>query len=110
MLTAVVVKLQVEGFHSWPDCDLKEVDFLKNRHRHIFHVTCKKIVSHENRDIEIILLKRKMQKALHENYGTPCEFGAKSCEMIASWFCRIFELYSCEVLEDGENGAEVWYE
>ena len=99
----VKVKLQVEGFHNWPTCNIAEVSFLINTHRHMFHIDATKEVSHNDRQVEIIMLKRKMQKYLLEKYRS--NFGAMSCEDIAEDLMLEFDLTVCEVLEDGENGA-----
>lgn len=103
----VIVKLRIEGIHAWPDCDIPEVSFLKHPHRHEFHIEAMKEVSHDDRDIEIIMLKRTMIEYLHKAFGFPCNFGSWSCEMIAKDLSNRFALSSCEVLEDGENGALV---
>lgn len=107
MTTAVVVRLQVEGFHRWADCPLPEVIFLRDRHRHVFHITAHREVAHADRDVEIIMLKREMEQWLERFYGRPCEFGSMSCEMIAARLVEAFGLRACWVLEDGENGAVV---
>ncbi|MBP6424146.1 MAG: hypothetical protein KA278_00335 [Flavobacterium sp.] len=100
----IIINLQVEGLHQWKDCPIKEVDFLKDRHRHIFHICIKKTVSHNDRDIEIIYLKREVLNYL----GTqPIEFGNKSCETIAEELLKEFDADYVSVLEDNENGAEV---
>lgn len=111
----IVVTLQVEGFHCWPQAP-DEVDFLRHRHRHIFHIKCWKNVTHGDRDIEIILFKRAMIHYLNKRYNqeeiylTPIlEFESKSCEQLAEELCVKFDLSACEVLEDGENGAYVQY-
>jgi hypothetical protein len=104
----IIVKLQKEGIHFWKDCPLEEVDYLANAHRHIFHITCKKEVKHGDRDIEIIMFKHQIEDYLDKRYGRVAEFGSKSCEMIAQELKEIFELNYCSVLEDNENGAEVW--
>ena len=110
MKTNVVVNLQVEGTHRWQGCHLREVIFLINEHRHVFYITCKKTVAHNDRDIEIICLKRSIQKYLIETYsknGVTCDFDTKSCEMLANELTEKFNLTYCSVLEDNENGAEV---
>lgn len=108
--TEVLIRLQVEGFHNWPKAFV-EVGFLRDRHRHIFHIECRKVVEHDDRDIEIITLKRTIEKHLHDMYyeGSrgACEFGSMSCEMIAAELLHQYDLSSCEVTEDGENGAIV---
>lgn len=115
--TNIIVKIQVEGFHCWENAAkfFPEVSFLSERHRHIFHITVKKEVSHSDRDIEIILFKRKITEYLYKNYGCGndidlykwCEFKNLSCEMIAEILLKHFDLSYCSVIEDNENGSEV---
>ena len=56
----IEVNLQVEGIHRWKDCNIFDVDYLKEYHRHIFHITANKEVRHNERDIEIIQFKRSI--------------------------------------------------
>lgn len=113
--TMVFINFQVEGFHNFPKAAelFPEASFLADRHRHIFHIKCSKLVNHDDRDEEFILWKRKIQSAIFSKYGkvpsniTTVEFGAMSCEMIARWLLEEFELSECEVSEDGENGAKI---
>ena len=110
MKTLIKVKLQVEGLHMWSDCPIEEVDFLKNLHRHIFFITCEKEVTHNDRDIEIIMFKRRILDFLDiyfSDYYECLNFENMSCEMIAELLLKEFELESCEVLEDNENGSIV---
>lgn len=112
MQTRVVVTFSVEGFHNWPGVvgalpDNPEIHFLQHPHRHLFAFKLTKSVSHNDRDIEIILFKRKVLAYLYEKYGTPCQFGMRSCEMLGMELVEKFHLSSAEVLEDGENGAIV---
>lgn len=106
-MTKIVVKLQVEGFHCWKDCNIESEEYLKNKHRHIFYITAKKQVSHDDRDIEIINFKNKIAEYLQKTFGKRCEFENMSCEMIAEHLLEVFKLDFCSVLEDNENGAEV---
>ncbi len=106
--TNIIVKLQKEGIHFWADCPFEEVDYLQYAHRHIFHIVCKKEVTHDDRDIEIIMFKHEIDDYLTSKYGVVAEFGGKSCEMIAYELLDRFDLSYCSVLEDNENGAEVW--
>jgi hypothetical protein len=107
MKTNIIVNLQFEGVHCWPDCNIPEVYFLKSPHRHIFHIQAKKQVQHDDRDIEFIRLKRQIQAYLKHTYPDG-ELGSNSCESIAKDILEGFELDYCSVLEDGENGAEVF--
>lgn len=123
MQTNIIISLQIEGFHNWPDAKdiFPKMGFLSDRHRHIFHIVAKKKVTHDDRDVEIIDFKRLIYSYLIDKYhkgefdGTDksypfeyfCEFGSKSCEMLAKELLEKFDLEYCSVLEDGENGAEV---
>ena len=100
----IVVNLQFEAIHDWPDCNIPEVYYLKFKHRHIFHIKCIKEVSHSDRDIEIIKFKHTIQEYLYNSYPRG-DLGSMSCEMIAEKLLKKFDLKSCDVLEDGENGA-----
>jgi hypothetical protein len=106
----IIVNLQVEGIHHWPECPIEEVSFLKFPHRHIFHIECKKAVTHLDRDVEIIELKREITLWLKKMYGNEKsvhDFNSMSCEMIAVRLIETFQLNYCKVLEDNENGAEI---
>lgn len=111
MKTFVTATLQVEGVHRWKDCPFDEVKYLRDTHRHMFHIKVVKEVTHDDRDVEIIKLKKEVRVYLESMYYTTpqclCDFGGMSCEMIAKELVENFELESCEVLEDGENGAIV---
>jgi len=106
MTTSVVVTLRHAATHYWPDVDpMCEERYLRYEHRHVFHITAKKPVQHDDRDIEIIALKSEIKKFLRQHYGG--SFNNMSCEMIARVLMREFSLSYCQVLEDGENGAEI---
>ena len=47
MKTNIIVTLQVEGVHHWPNAKnvFPEVGFLSRSHRHIFNITSKKQIS-----------------------------------------------------------------
>lgn len=104
--TVVIAKVQVEGLHRWPEA-FDAVAFLRETHRHVFHIEARAKVQHHDRDIEIIDLGRRIRTYLHDRYGDPMELGAMSCEMLAAELVEVFALHTCTVLEDGENGAEV---
>ena len=109
--TEVYCTLQLEGLHHWPGCPIAEVSYLKDLHRHVFHIKAHKLVTHADRDVEFIELKHKINLYLEHEYwdGTLrlMHFGAQSCEMIAKELITKFNLSKCEVSEDGENGAIV---
>lgn len=111
------------GFHHWPCPTSGERAYLANRHRHEFHVTLMVRVMHDDRDIEFHDLREFLDTEAipmldttpdgFPVYGAAIELGAMSCEQIAG---RLLELCdqrwrgrpdSCQVFEDGENGATV---
>lgn len=114
MVTTVIATTQVEGFHLWRDHAYGK-GFLAARHRHIFNIKVEFAVSHDDRDIEFIEAGREVKVYLERSFGTPCEFGEMSCEMIAKEIITKFakarslegRIVSCEVWEDNENGARV---
>ena len=109
-MTYIVVKLQVEGVHVWPNA-FDKVSYLKSSHRHMFHICLKKKVSHNDRQIEIINLKHQMSDYLQKKYYSCTlellDFTTNSCESIATDLLNEFNADYVQVLEDNENGAEV---
>lgn len=118
----VFCTLQIEGTHNWPGCPFDEVAYLRDTHRHLFGIKAYKLVTHSDRDVEFIMLKHQIEQYIKgtyriwtfagEGHSTPmnggvCQFGAKSCEMLAKELIKEFGLTRCEVDEDGENGAIV---
>ncbi len=108
-MTAIIVNIQVPGVHRWLACPIDEVGYLRNYHRHMFHIKCYLKVGHADRDVEIIMFKKKVKDYLREEYfdtdNDVCFFDNMSCEMIAKELYDQFGLEACEVLEDNENGA-----
>lgn len=110
--TVVSVSTRFEATHCWPDCPLDEVSFLRTEHRHEFHVTVKAPVTHDDRDIEFIVLKRDLRKLCRDLFEGRF-LTSMSCEMIAKKIIDAmnlnyeYKITYCSVYEDGENGAEV---
>lgn len=104
----IIITLQHEATHCWPECPLDDVAFLKHPHRHVFFIEATKRVSHTDRDVEIIIFKRNIQSYLKAKYGQ--DFGRMSCEDIASDILVTFGCHSVSVKEDNENGAIVYSE
>lgn len=113
MMTSMIwVTFQKEGIHKYPEAatnpKLKDVSFLGNEHRHIFHFKVWISVLHNNRNIEFILFKRWLE-SLYQNNVLQLDF--KSCEMMAEdLYEKIHEEYPdrdvfIEISEDGENGC-----
>ena len=111
----IYIQTQFTGYHRWddaPDC----VMFLRNAHRHIFHVKVTVPVAHNDRDIEFFMMKRMVDnfilRQIIENANEDGNMG--SCEMMAEKIAMfISEHYKrtveVEVNEDNENGAVVNY-
>jgi hypothetical protein len=87
------------------------VSYLASEHRHVFHVRCRKAVSHNDREIEFLLFKEEVKNWIIDRYPSgrngEALLGACSCEAIAERLLEQFRLAECEVSEDGENGSVV---
>ena len=112
----IIINLQFEALHQWSSCPKDHSQqYLENLHRHVFHITIKIPVTHSNRDIEFIDHKHQILKHMHMNWPTDAKsgipkLGAMSCEDLAQYFIDSWDaVYAC-VLEDGENGAEIYTE
>lgn len=107
----VVARTTVEGIHRWFKCPIEEVSYLRDYHRHVFHIHAKAYVNHTDRDIEFIKLSHDIKQYLTDKYYSEkykcLFFDDSSCEMIADELVKKFELYECEVNEDGEGGSIV---
>ena len=112
---SIWVTFQKEGIHCYPAAlthpDLEDVKFLGYPHRHIFHFKVQVPVTHSDRDIEFIQLKRWCE-GLYE--GGTLELNHKSCEMMAEELIAAINAkypwlkwIEVDVSEDGENGASL---
>lgn len=107
MKSFIFIKTQFEGFHKYMNAP-EEVSFLRDLHRHIFHVKVWIEVTDNDRQIEFILFKRYVDKIIKDlRLESHC-----SCEMICDiLYGRIAMDYGdsleirIEVSEDDENGA-----
>lgn len=111
MKTEVFCTLEIEGTHRWKNCPFDEVSYLRDKHRHLFKIKANKIVNHDDRDVEFIMLKHDIKQYFSEVFLNDTtkihDFGDYSCEWIAHNLIQRFKLSQCEVSEDGENGAIV---
>lgn len=110
--TWIHVKTLFEGFHHWKDAP-DEVAFLKNLHRHLFHVKASITVGHDDRELEFFMVKRVMDEYLDFMLKEKKNI-VGSCEMVATdliYYLRIKygddRDYRVEVSEDGENSASI---
>ena len=107
MRTQVVVRTRFSAIHHWPECPIEEVSYLRESHRHEFHVEMKFNVRHSDRDIEFIVMKNRVDEYLQEHFEAR-HIGRVSCEDIAGILLSKFKAASVAVFEDGENGAIVY--
>jgi len=101
----VFVRTKFVGFHRWKDAP-EVVSFLRNWHRHIFHVKIGVEVEGNNREVEFFIFQKQVEGYLDLKYADQ-QFES-SCEMIAQDLLDHFRATYCEVSEDGENGAHVF--
>ena len=105
----IIISTSFPAVHCWPACDIEEVSFLKNPHRHIFRVTLKVPVNHGDREIEFLHLKEQVNEFIRRHLAGK-DLGNMSCENLCDVFAHETEAVYCSVMEDGENGAEAYYE
>ncbi len=112
--SVIHVRSKFEAKHNWPDAPTP-VAFLRDPHRHIFHVEATLPVTHDDRQLEFFMVKMEMDafiKDLGSKQNIP-NLGSQSCEMIAERILQFlmvtYQLMSgsVNVWEDGENGATV---
>lgn len=120
--TVVYCKTQVEGYHRWPDAqevlgsahrELAKV--LSQLHRHMFHCTVAVEVSHTERDVEFVLLKRLVTTCLEAilTRQPPDIEPTYSCERLCLLLhdelaCHLGNTVAfIQISEDDENGAIV---
>ena len=112
MKTFITVKNQFEGVHKYKDAP-EQVKFLRNDHRHIFVITSKIEVFHEDRELEFIIVKHLINDFLNSQIENNVWYMDNlSCEQVAT---KIYTLLknnygferkiSVEVSEDNENSA-----
>ena len=111
MTTRVYCTLRFEGLHFWQNAP-EEVGFLRQTHRHIFHVRVEVNVTHDDRDIEFIMMKRHLEQFIPEAQAKLLD--GCSCEMLGEFFLDkgkekwpAVKYGVADVSEDGENGAVV---
>ncbi len=98
----IVIQTSFPGFHFWKNAP-DFCAYLRNVHRHVFHVRAEMEVTHDNRHIEFIDLKEKVEDYIGVTYRNK-EF-PYSCEQIAYNLADNFNFDRVEVLEDNENGG-----
>ena len=114
-MRSIIAKTSYEGTHCWPEAP-EEVAYLRNIHRHIFVVRATIEVFHDDREIEFIMVKHKIDTYLRQHFDE-CgvwQMGRTSCEQVAediltllNGFQRQTRNISVSVFEDDENGCVV---
>jgi hypothetical protein len=102
---AIIINTQFSAIHCWPSCPIPSVSFLKTPHRHVFHVTMKKEVFHDDRDVEFINFKDQVDVWIKDVWDKQ-DIGSLSCEMMAKYLADRFDCFYVRVMEDNENGSE----
>ncbi len=103
----ITIRSKFQAVHCWPECPYDEVGFLRNKHRHEFHVEVELEVS-KSRQKEFFICKNTLNDFLKCYEGK--DLGETSCEQLA------VEIYGhmnsafgdcirVSVFEDGENGS-----
>lgn len=103
---SVVVQCRFAATHAWPEAP-PGVGYLRNEHRHEFHVQVRLPVNHVDRDVEFLTFKKELEDYIAEVFERK-NLGRTSCETIAEQIASRFIHYrpvEVEVWEDGENGA-----
>ena len=112
----IKVHHSILGTHNWPSAEavFPEVGFLKNEHHHDFHIWAECDVSHQDREIEFLLLRIEIMKILEDYPGKYIKkFGHRSCEMIAETIKNKLQAtygkrnWKVSVFEDKIQGAVV---
>lgn len=104
----VVIRTSFEGLHRWPDAPPAQ-QYLADLHRHIFKVKVTMSVEHDDRELEFIAVKTKLNEFLLTSTFTTTD----SCETMAVKIIGWLEInygkreITVEVSEDGENGGIV---
>lgn len=114
------VVTQFRGFHCYPNAP-EDVKFLRDVHRHVFHVTLWIEQFHDSRDLEYFQVQKwldTMIDAANFKEAGSCEFMAIqiaqaarrdfTAAVLIDHIERVVQrAVKCQVLEDGENGAFV---
>lgn len=119
MQTTVFCKTKFEGVHCYPGAP-DEVAYLRQPHRHMFGITVEIDVYGDDRELEFIMLKHKVDCWVrkHLNALGVWEMETLSCEQVAIQLIAHLSVEYCNkeynrhiivsVDEDDENGATVY--
>lgn len=105
--TEIAVSFQAEGWHCWPQAPQRRA-YLRQSHRHMFHVYAALQVLHDERDVEF----HDLRDACVQWFGSG-DYGSMSCEALARQLCEQIvttwpgRTARVVVSEDDENAAMV---
>ena len=108
-----IARVTVPGMHAWrtqPPGSPRA--YLNAPHRHLFHLEVGVVVSHGDRQVEILALGQQVRDIVERSYAKApdgeVDFGDRSCEHIAEQIAGALQPFPAyvRVFEDGENGAE----
>lgn len=106
MKTYIEVQWQFEALHRWPDAP-HPVEYLRNLHRHVFYCRARVEVFHNERELEFIMLKHRLQaRRFRESEVDSCETMA---HRIVAYLNETYpgRKMTVSVSEDNENSAIV---
>lgn len=109
---SVRVTTSFVGFHHWPTAP-DTVAFLRDLHRHVFHVAVEVAVTHGDRQVEFFKLKTDVEEILTAHVKPNLEkVRSCSCEDMAEQLARRlsgqhYDVVEVSVSEDGENAGIV---
>ena len=113
LAATITVRFTQSGYHRWDQAPRSRA-YLRQRHRHLFHVSVTTPVRHLNRELEfhdlIDAATQELRMFCDSRRGETYNFGNRSCEDIASGLAtRLRDVYdrsfTVSVFEDGECGA-----
>lgn len=111
--STIVVRTEVEFIHRYKDAP-QEVNFLQNWHRHMLQLEIEMEVTHLDRELEFIMVKRCID-GLFSNNSIKVYYVDSSCETICKQLIgKLKEIYGdrdmvVTACEDGENAGRVYY-
>ena len=110
-MAIIFVKLEAVGFHHWPDAPGHR-DYLRHKHRHLFHLEARTAVGHDDREIEFHDVRDELGRLWLGMAGLGGDLGKMSCEAMARRLCAGLaalwpRTWQVSVSEDGEAGAVV---
>lgn len=109
-MTLVFCNTSFEGVHCYPEAP-EEVSYIRVPHRHIFNVRVDMEVFHDDREIEFIMLKHRVNSFISRFANPIWNMGHMSCEQVANMVIEFLKakyrkrFIAVTVDEDGENGA-----